>query len=116
MLFRSARLRDELWGRLKERVPRASVNGSLLNRVCHNLHVTISGTPAADLAARLDRRGVCLSTGSACHAGSRKPSHVLTALEPGAPARDGLRISLSRFTTEAELERFVEILVEETRA
>ena len=67
-------------------------------------------------AARLDRRGVCLSTGSACHAGSRKPSHVLTALDPGAPTRDGLRISLSRFTTEAELERFVEILVEETRA
>lgn len=109
---RIARLRDQLWERLRERIPRAEANGSLDQRVCHNLHVTISGMPAGDLAALLDRRGAYVSTGSACHAGSRKPSHVLTALNPGGPSRDGLRISLSRFTTEEEVTRFVDILAE----
>ncbi|MGZ3654318.1 MAG: cysteine desulfurase family protein [Bdellovibrionota bacterium] len=107
-----AALRDRLWELIQEKLPQASLNGSLEYRVCHNLHITVPGKPAAELAALLDQRGACVSTGSACHAGSSKPSHVLTALDPGGPSRDGMRISLSRFTTEEEVVRFAEILAE----
>lgn len=109
---RIAKLRDQLWQLVQAAVPRATLNGSPEHRVCHNLHFTVPGIAAADLAALLDARGICVSTGSACHAGSRKPSHVLTALAPGAPARDGLRVSLSRFTTEEEIGRFAQVLAE----
>lgn len=110
-----AALRDAVWYRIQKNIPDAQLNGSLVNRVCHNLHVSVPGKAARDLAAALDRRGVYVSTGSACQAGSLKPSHVLTALRPGHPAPDGIRISLSRFTTEEELEKFIAILAEEAR-
>ena len=107
---RIASLRDSLWLAIRQNFPNAILNGSIQNRAPHNLHVTFPGKVAADLASALDRKRVCVSTGSACRAGSRKPSHVLAALNPGEPARDGLRISLSRFTSEEEVQRFVEIL------
>jgi len=56
----------------------------------------------------LDRRGVAASSGSACSSGSIEPSHVLRALGlPSELAASGVRFSLGRGTTEAELDRTV---------
>lgn len=107
---RIAALRDRLLAGLRAVFPELEVNGSLERRVAHNLNVTFPGKSAAGLASALDRAGVCVSTGSACNAGKRKPSHVLAALDPSGPDRDGMRISLGRFNTEAEVDSFTRLL------
>ncbi|WP_375392334.1 aminotransferase class V-fold PLP-dependent enzyme [uncultured Sphingomonas sp.] len=57
---------------------------------------------------RLDLVGVAVSAGSACASGSLKPSHVLAAMGWGeAAAREVIRVSFGRDTSEAEVERFI---------
>lgn len=107
---RIGQLRDRLLARLRKEYPALEVNGSLEKRVAHNLNLTFPGKDAAGLASALDRKGAYVSTGSACNAGKRKPSHVLAAIAPGEATRDGLRISLGRFTTEAEVDSFTGLL------
>jgi cysteine desulfurase len=59
----------------------------------------------------LDEAGVCVAAGSACASGSAEPSHVLTAMgfEPRR-ARSGLRVTLGPATTDADVDRFLEVL------
>jgi len=59
----------------------------------------------------LDAAGISVSTGSACSSGSLKPSHVLLSI--GCPvefAHGSLRVSLGRFTTEADVDYLAEQL------
>ena len=60
---------------------------------------------AEALVIALDLKGVSVSGGSACQSGATEPSHVLTAMGlPPARARATIRISLSRLTTQAEID------------
>ncbi|MDR2500857.1 MAG: cysteine desulfurase [Treponema sp.] len=64
-----------------------------------------------DLVARLDEAGICASSGAACSTGSIEPSHVLTAMGYVPQiSRGALRISLSHYNTEAEIDRIIEKL------
>jgi cysteine desulfurase len=60
--------------------------------------------------------GLCASTGAACSASRHRPSHVLLAmgLSP-AQASSSVRLSLSRYTTEAEVDAAAEVLVRAAR-
>jgi cysteine desulfurase len=61
----------------------------------------------------MDLAGVAVSNGSACTSGSMQPSHVLTAMGYRADqARAAVRFSLSRYTTQEEIERGAEALRE----
>ena len=61
----------------------------------------------------LDQRGVCASSGSACMSGAREPSHVLKAMGlSDDEANASFRISLGRFSQDAEIDEFVNILSE----
>ena len=63
------------------------------------------------LVRALDLEGVAVSTGAACTTGSTDPSHVLTALGyPDDEARGSLRITLGRTTSDADIERAVELV------
>ncbi|MEB3291795.1 MAG: aminotransferase class V-fold PLP-dependent enzyme, partial [Synechococcales bacterium] len=68
----------------------------------------------------LDREGICASSGSACTSGSLEPSHVLRAMGlPYTTLHGSIRFSLSRYTTEAEIDRVLEVMpgiVEKLRA
>ncbi len=55
---------------------------------------------------------ICLGTGSACGADKNEPSHVITAIANEQKAHDVIRISFGRFTTEDEIERFGDQLIE----
>jgi cysteine desulfurase len=72
---------------------------------------------AIKLLLDLDEQGIAVSSGSACsnhHAG--QPSHVLQAMGFDATrARGSLRISLGRFNTRKEVERFLEVLPDAVR-
>ncbi|MGM9614539.1 MAG: cysteine desulfurase family protein [Oscillospiraceae bacterium] len=76
----------------------------------HILNLSLPGYRAETILNTLDRDGICISTGSACKRGKR--SHVLTAM--GLPPRviDGaIRVSLCRFTTEADIDGFCDALI-----
>jgi cysteine desulfurase len=68
----------------------------------------------------LDRYGICASSGSACTSGSLEPSHVLRAMGlPYTTLHGSIRFSLSRYTTEADIDRVLEVMpgiVERLRA
>ena len=73
------------------------------------LNIAFAGTYGENLMLLCDLRGVCLSTGSACHAGDDTPSHVLAAM--GVPEEfltSSIRISIGRYTTEEDAGRISE--------
>lgn len=75
------------------------------------LNIAFEGTYGENLMLLCDLRGVCLSTGSACHAGDDTPSHVLTAMGIPEPYRtSSVRISIGRYTTDEEAARIAEVL------
>jgi cysteine desulfurase len=105
---RIAALRDRLLAGLRDAIDGLHVNGSLEHRLPHNLNVSIDGTDET-LASRLE--GLAVSAGSACASGSIEPSYVLRALGvPAERAHGTLRFGLSRFTTEAEIDRAIGIV------
>jgi cysteine desulfurase len=73
-----------------------------------------------ELVVKLDEAGICASSGSACSSGSVEPPHVLSAMGfGGKTARGALRVSLSRYNTEEEIDCIIEKLpgiVEKLRA
>ena len=112
---RVAKLRDRLLTGLI-RLGGLEVNGGLRKRLPGNLNVTIRGVDAEALVLRV-RPQLSIATGSACTAQSLEPSHVLLALGLSREeAESAVRISLGRFTTEAEVDLAVDILAEAVKA
>jgi len=101
---RVAALRDRLQARLLE-LPDVRVNGSGA-RVPNTTNVSFGGIDAESLLMGLDLMGVAVSTGAACAAGAVEPSHVLRAMGLSPERVQGsLRLSLGRFSSEADVER-----------
>ncbi len=96
-----AALRDQLWQGL-QRIPAVSLNGSLVQRVAHNVHVSVAGVDGQ--ALRVALCDLAVANGSACNAASTEPSHVLLAMgvDP-VLAHASLRFSLGRFTTSQDI-------------
>ena len=112
---RVAELRDRLLAGLV-RLGGVDVNGGLRCRLPGNLNVTIRGVDAEALVLRV-RPQLSIATGSACTAQSLEPSHVLLALGLSREeAESAVRISLGRFTTEAEVDLAVDILADAVEA
>lgn len=90
------------------------VNGSGAPRVSNTISATFPGVDGAALIARLDRRGLCVSQGSACHSARPEPSHVLRAMGlTEADAYATVRFSLGPETTSEDLSEVRRILVSE---
>ena len=103
--------RDRLAALLRDRFPEMSVNGDPTCRLAGNLHVAFPGVPNQAVVARL-RFQLAVSTGSACSSGIEAPSHVLRAMGLPKHVLDGsLRLSLGKFTTDAEVEQAAHLLV-----
>jgi cysteine desulfurase len=104
-------LRDKLIKRILKTIPGSQLNGSSKLRLSNNANISFKGAEGEALVIALDQKGVACSTGSACSSKSLEPSHVLLALGLSREAAHGsLRISLGRFTTEKEIDRFLKIL------
>ncbi|HLR91803.1 MAG TPA: cysteine desulfurase family protein, partial [Atopostipes sp.] len=93
-----------------------SVNGSLEHSLPHVLSLCIPSMRSDMLLIQMDLRGVALSAGSACTAGTLEPSHVLTAMfsEDAVEIDHTLRFSFGTQTTVDEIKRTVDILKEVT--
>ena len=98
------RLRDKLIKGLIK-IEHSAINGDLLNRLPNNFSICFEGIEGESLLLFLDDKGICASSGSACTSGSLDPSHVLLAIgRPHDVAHGSLRLTLSKFTTEAEID------------
>lgn len=101
---REASLSDLLLNRLRADIPVLAVNGSG-PRLSHILNLRFPGLSGEELLMRLDLLGICISSGAACAARDPKPSHVLMAMGLSeCAARESVRISLGRTTSQAEIE------------
>lgn len=106
-------LRDRLIREVTGRISGAALNGHPLLRLPGNAHVSFEKTEGELLLHSLDRRGIALSTGSACSSESEGPSPVLLALGlPDHLVTGSLRFSLGRETTEEEIDTVLDALVE----
>jgi cysteine desulfurase len=87
------------------------INGADVERLPNTSNITFMDVDGEGLVIALDLSGIATSTGSACSSGRVEPSPVLLAmgLSPH-DAKSTVRFSLSRFTTEAEIDRVVQVL------
>ncbi|MBQ7764187.1 aminotransferase class V-fold PLP-dependent enzyme, partial [bacterium] len=69
------------------------------------------GIEGESLLLLLNDEGICASSGSACTSGSLDPSHVLLAIGlPHEVAHGSLRLTLSKYTTEEEIDKVIEVV------
>ena len=77
-----SKLRNYYIRRLQKEMPdKIRINGTMENRLPGNANVSFEGSNASELIFKLDEKGICVSSGSACSSGNTKPSHVLTAID-----------------------------------
>lgn len=104
------KLRDRLIEKLLE-IPHSVLNGDRENRLPNNVNICFEGIEGESLLLLLDDEGICASSGSACTSGSLDPSHVLLAIgRPHEVAHGSLRLTLSKHTTEEEVNKTLEIV------
>jgi cysteine desulfurase len=105
-----ARLRDRLESGLHAVTPEAIIFGADVPRLPNTTLVAMPGAKAETLVIALDLDGVAVSSGSACSSGKVAPSHVLAAMGVGPElARGAIRVSLGAATTEADVDRFIQV-------
>ena len=110
---RQQQLRDQLINYILEEIPGAFLNGSQTARLPNNVNFGVEGLNGESMLHLLASNGIYCSTGSACSAHSKDYSHVLQAIGLKPPKINGcLRFSLSRFTTQEEIERTQTMLTE----
>ncbi len=104
------KLRDKLIkGVLK--IPNVKLNGPREKRLCNNANFSFKSIEGESIIGRLDLEGVSASTGSACSSKTLEPSHVLLAIGlTREDAHGSLRLSLSRFTKEEDIDCVIKIL------
>jgi cysteine desulfurase len=106
-----ARRRDSFEAELVRRIPGIHRHATQAPRLPNTSNFRIDGVDAQGALLLLDNQHICVSSGSACATGSIKPSHVLTAMGLASrPARETLRVSLARTTTDAEIAHALDAL------
>ena len=92
-------------------LPEVILNGDREKRLPGIVNVSVKGIEGESLLMMLDLAGICASSGSACTSGSLDPSHVLLAIGlPHEVAHGSLRISLSEYNTDEEIDYILEKL------
>jgi cysteine desulfurase len=106
-----AQLRDRFERSVVGSIADAEVIGGSAERVPNTANIGFSRLEAEAILLLLSEADVCASAGSACSSGSLEPSPVLLAMGvDGRLAHGAVRFSLSRYTTDAEVDRALAIL------
>lgn len=102
-----AAMRDRLIAGLSK-IPHSVLNGDPVHRLPGNVHFCFEGIEGESLLLRLDEKGICASSGSACTSGSLEPSHVLLALgHTHEIAHGSLRLTLCADNTMEQMDTIV---------
>ena len=101
-------MRDRLERELLTIIPHARINGGGAERLPNTLSIAFEFVEGEAILLLLSEKGICASSGSACTSGSLEPSHVLRAMGvPFTCAHGSIRFSLSRFTTDEEIDAVI---------
>ena len=104
-------LRNKIIKGIKEGISEVRLNGHPTDRLPNNVNFSIQYIEGEGLLLLLDMAGIAASSGSACTSGSLDPSHVLLAIGlPHELAHGSLRLTLSEFTTEEDIDYLLEKL------
>ena len=104
-------LRDELLSLILKNIEGSHLNGCMHNRLSNNINIYFENINGELLLILLNQNGVCASLGSACTTGSIDPSHVIMAISNDKKrASSSLRLTLSKYNTEDEVNKTFEIL------
>ncbi|MGF1659233.1 MAG: cysteine desulfurase NifS [Rubrimonas sp.] len=103
-------LRDRLERGLRARIGHCFVTGDPHDRLPNTSTIAFEYIEGEAILLKLNHAGIAASSGSACASGSLEPSHVLRAMDiPFTAAHGAIRFSLSRETTEAEIDRVLDV-------
>ncbi|MDD5331599.1 MAG: cysteine desulfurase family protein [Candidatus Nanoarchaeia archaeon] len=98
------KLRDRLIDGLLK-ISNSRLNGDRTKRLCNNASISFKYVEGESILLYLNDKGIAVSTGSACSSQSLEPSHVLIAIGlPHEIAHGTIRYSLSKYTTEKEID------------
>lgn len=113
---RETGLRNYLINRVLSEIPYVRLNGNSMKRLPGNANFTIAGVDGTSLVVLMDNDGICISSGSACSAGSDRPSHVISAIGvPEKYAYGTIRITLCGDNTKEEIDYTVHRLKENVK-
>lgn len=108
---RIAGLRDKLEAGLLETCPDTRINGDKHNRLPNTTNISFEFIEGEAILYHLSDLGITASSGSACSSGSLEPSHVIRAMGvPFTAAHGSIRFSLSRYTSNADIDYALEQL------
>lgn len=112
-LTKMKELRDRLENEILKIFPFSRLNGDRKQRLPNTSNISFAGIEGESILAHLDEKEICVSTGSACNAETHEASTVLRAMNvPYREAMGTIRFSLSRYTTEDEIETTLQVLPE----
>lgn len=103
-------LRDYMWTKIQGELDEVFINGSMEHRLPNNLNISFAYVEGE--AIMLAIKEIACSSGSACTSASLEPSYVLRALGVDVElAHTSIRFGLGRFTTKAEVDAALNIIV-----
>ena len=106
-----SKVRDYYIKKVQKEIPNIRINGSMENRLPGNANISFKGINASELIFKLDERGICVSSGSACSSGNTNPSHVLTAMNvPEVYLNSAIRTTFGDNNTFEQVDYVVKIL------
>ena len=104
-------LRDLYTKSVIDKIPNIYVNGDMERRLPGNSNISFWGIKGATLVEELDKRGICVSSGSACSAGIIQPSKVILATGVNKQiAESALRVTFGRENTVDDVKRLIEAI------
>jgi len=107
------RLRNKLEDEILKGVPNAQLNGlaDRSKRLPNTSSISFAYVEGENILTHLDNLGIAVSTGSACHSTTKQASPTLHAMNvPYSAAQGAIRFSLSRYNTEQEIDRTLQVL------
>jgi cysteine desulfurase len=108
---RMEHLRNKLEQELLDRLQGVTINGKDSQRIVNTSNLSFDDVEGESLLTLLDMAGIAVSHGSACASGALEPSRVLLNMGlPREKASSAIRLSLSRFTNESEIDRTIEAI------
>jgi cysteine desulfurase len=108
-------LRNKLEDKILGTIPNARLNATAdrTRRLPNTANISFEYVEGENILVHLDRAGICVSTGSACHSTTKESSPTLRAMNvPYTTAQGSIRFSLGRYNTEDEIDFTLDVLPE----
>ena len=106
------KLRDYYIDRLKKEFSeKIRINGSMEKRLPGNANISFKNEDSSKIIYKLDEKGICVSSGSACSSGNTEPSHVLKAIAvPGEYINCAIRTTFGDNNTFEQIDYLIRCL------